>query len=89
MFSWGEAKMGQLGLGRFREVRTPKQIEFPEHNVNIQTCSAGFGHTVALTDSGRLYSWGFNTYGQVGLGDKKTHWYPQQITETDEGEHLD
>ena len=63
MFSWGEAKMGQLGLGRFREVRTPKQIEFPEHNVHIQTCSAGFGHTVALTDSGRLYSWGFNTYG--------------------------
>lgn len=24
MYSWGEAKMGQLGLGRFREVRMPK-----------------------------------------------------------------
>jgi len=26
MFSWGEAKMGQLGVGRHREVRTPQQI---------------------------------------------------------------
>ncbi|MFO0003235.1 MAG: hypothetical protein ACK559_19110 [bacterium] len=26
MFSWGEAKMGQLGVGRYREVRTPQQI---------------------------------------------------------------
>lgn len=62
MFSWGEAKMGQLGLGRFREVRTPKQIQFGE-NVCIKTCAAGFGHTVALADNGALYSWGFNTYG--------------------------
>jgi alpha-tubulin suppressor-like RCC1 family protein len=75
MFSWGEAKMGQLGLGRFREVRTPRQIEFPEQ-AQIKTCAAGFGHTVALAENGNLYSWGFNTYGQVGLGDKKTHWQP-------------
>ncbi len=62
MYSWGEAKMGQLGLGRFREVKTPKQITFPE-SVIISTCAAGYGHSVALTKTGELYSWGFNSYG--------------------------
>lgn len=47
--------------------------------VNIKTCAAGYGHSVALTDRGDLYSWGFNTYGQVGLGDKTTHWTPELV----------
>lgn len=29
MYSWGEAKLGQLGVGRHREVKTPHIIEFP------------------------------------------------------------
>lgn len=32
--------------------------------------------------------WGFNTYGQVGLGDKKTHWYPERIFSDAEGASL-
>ena len=33
--------------------------------------------------------WGFNTYGQVGLGDKKTHWYPERILLDSEGNSLE
>ena len=33
--------------------------------------------------------WGFNTYGQVGLGDKKTHWYPERIILDSEGSLLE
>ena len=83
MFSWGEAKLGQLGVGRHREVRTPKQIDFPPSEdgepVRIKSCAAGFGHSAALSTENSLYMWGFNTYGQVGLGDKKTHWLPERI----------
>jgi len=32
--------------------------------------------------------WGFNTYGQVGLGDKKTHWLPERIVTDVEGTSL-
>lgn len=89
MFSWGEAKLGQLGIGRHREVRTPKQIDFPpsedgEH-VRIKSCAAGFGHSAALSTENSLFMWGFNTYGQVGLGDKKTHWLPERILSDAEG----
>lgn len=88
MFSWGEAKMGQLGLGRYRDVRTPKQIEFPEPQTVIKSCSAGWGHTVALTDMGKLYSWGFNVFGQVGKGDTAPYWKPVHVSHDDQGEEL-
>ena len=29
--------------------------------------------------------WGFSVYGQTGLGDMKTHWYPEKVTLDVEG----
>ncbi len=48
-----------------------------EHRVVL--CSAGYGHTAALTDEGELLMWGFNCYGQLGTGDKKTRWRPVRV----------
>lgn len=83
MYGWGEARMGQLGIGKHRDVRTPVQIRFPKasdgSNVFIQSCSAGQGHSAALTNRGQLYTWGFNNFGQTGLGDQETHWYPEPV----------
>lgn len=31
-------------------------------------------------ESGEIFSWGFNIKGQLGLGDKKTRYYPQMLT---------
>jgi Regulator of chromosome condensation (RCC1) repeat/IPT/TIG domain len=83
MFGWGEAKMGQLGFGKHRDVRKPNQIHFPKANdgstVVITNISAGFGHSAALSNRGEMYTWGFNSYGQTGHGDKETHWYPELL----------
>lgn len=83
LFGWGEAKMGQLGLGKQREIRLPQRIPIVEQETNqehkVVACSAGFGHTACLTETGDLYTWGFNIYGQLGLGDKKTRWYPERV----------
>jgi len=83
LYGWGEAKMGQLGLGKQREVRTPQHIrvyeEESKQELKVQSCSAGFGHTACLTENGDLYTWGFNIYGQLGLGDKSTRWYPCRV----------
>jgi len=93
MYAWGEAKLGQLGTGRkHRDLRTPTQVQFPkeenEAEVRIRSCSAGFGHTAALSEHGELYVWGFNTYGQVGTHHKKTVWAPEKITTDKEGNAL-
>lgn len=33
--------------------------------------ASGFSHALAVTSSGDLYSWGLNTYGQLGYGDRQ------------------
>ena len=75
--------MGQFGLGKQREVRIPQRIpiidEETKQEHKVQSCSAGFGHTACLTESGELFTWGFNIYGQLGHGDKKTRWYPEKV----------
>ena len=67
LYGWGEAKMGQLGLGKQREIKTPEVIPIIEEETKqeqkVVGCSAGFGHTACLTESGDLYTWGFNIYG--------------------------
>lgn len=40
---------------------------------------SGYSHCLALTDEGLLYSWGANTYGQLGTGNKSNHLSPVQI----------
>ena len=34
----------------------------------VKIC-AGYAHALALTDEGKLYSWGANQFGQLGHGD--------------------
>ena len=35
---------------------------------SIKSISAGYSHSVALTKEGKVYTWGNNTYGQLGDG---------------------
>jgi hypothetical protein len=37
--------------------------------VRVRSVAAGYEHSLALADDGRVYSWGQNRYGQLGHGD--------------------
>mmetsp|Transcript_2264 Transcript_2264/g.4352 ORF Transcript_2264/g.4352 Transcript_2264/m.4352 type:complete len:3666 (-) Transcript_2264:4589-15586(-) len=58
-----------------KAVIPPARVPLP-HRVNIPTfvtrlcCSNGSEHMLAITSSGHVYGWGFNQYGQLGLGHK-------------------
>jgi len=41
--------------------------------------SAGYGHTLALSEMGDLYVFGFNIKGQLGIGDRKTRYSPEML----------
>ena len=75
VYAWGEATLGQLGLDDIRDL--PKNTEnkpyqpYPTrvqqlNNKKIIAISCGETHTLALTDSGHLYSFGANGCGQLG-----------------------
>lgn len=81
VFSWGRNDKGQLGRGKLskEEERKPKLMKSLAVCTVVQiTCGAN--HCLALTDDGRLFSWGCNKYGQLGLGSGHSfHDTPQQI----------
>ncbi|KAM9086669.1 E3 ISG15--protein ligase HERC5-like isoform 1-T1 [Megaptera novaeangliae] len=68
LFAWGRNLDGQLGVGRkFASNPTPQIVEHLS-GVPLVQISAGEAHSMALSLSGNVYSWGRNDCGQLGLG---------------------
>lgn len=55
------------GLGNELDHRLPVRVEVPGAPT-ITTACCGWRHTAAVDAEGRLYTWGWNKYGQLGLG---------------------
>jgi hypothetical protein len=45
--------------------------------MNLVVC--GWRHTIAVSDSGKLYTFGWSKYGQLGHGDFEDHLVPFQV----------
>ena len=79
IFSWGSSLGGQLGLSenyllsqpQFKQknfLSTPTIIKFPENQIIIKKISCGEAHSIALTNNGEVFTWGFGSNGQLGQG---------------------
>ena len=55
----------------------------PEDGVAVPDVDSGNGFTVSLKADGTVWSWGTNTYGQLGLGNTTSYNEPQKIELTD------
>jgi len=90
VYSWGSGEMGQLGFPSLESLPKDQDgypyqpraalIPFPQRVVEI---AGGDGHTSAVTDTGKLYSWGASACGQLGHDDtdgmpKDVEGYPYQ-----------
>ena len=78
LFSWGNNDNGQLGLGHNTHQYTPQKIEFFKNPFEILNFQCGGFHNLCLTKNG-FFSWGFNGYGQLGLGHNNNKYTPQKI----------
>lgn len=67
VYTWGEGRKGELGHNQQDPSvkQTPRLVENLEHVFVVQV-ACGAAHTVALTDNGLLYSWGWARHGQTG-----------------------
>src|SRR5205085_1974865 len=67
VFSFGNNINGQLGLGNNDLIQLrPKAI--PNLN-NIIQVATGWNHSLVLSSDGKVYSFGENQFGNLGLGD--------------------
>ena len=58
LFSWGISRYGQCGHGDRTNVREPKKIRV-DQNAHFVDVSCGDRHTVALSNKGKVYSFGW------------------------------
>lgn len=70
VYSWGKNFYGQLGTGDISDQKfpVPATISGVLSNKTIVAISAGLSFSLALADTGELFGWGDNQYGQLGDG---------------------
>lgn len=88
LYAWGGSQSGQLGLGPqngFYSCTTDSSdvllryipVLIIPFNVQLVTC--GHSHTLVYTKEGRIFGWGYNSYGQAA-NEKSTYvWYPSPV----------
>ena len=77
VYGWGDNNEGQLGDGSFNSHIQPHLSEsIPGKAVGLVS---GSSHSMVLLESGEIYGWGMNRYGQLGDGTNQRRNYPQLI----------
>uniref|UniRef100_A0A8C4JDQ7 HECT-type E3 ubiquitin transferase n=1 Tax=Dromaius novaehollandiae TaxID=8790 RepID=A0A8C4JDQ7_DRONO len=68
LFSWGAGSDGQLGLTTIEDAVTVPRLIKKLNQQTILQVSCGNWHCLALAADGQFFTWGQNSYGQLGLG---------------------
>lgn len=71
---------GRLGHGGEEDCPLPKRMEFWDQvNSKVVKLAGKGGHHVAMTENGKLYSWGYGGQGRLGHGDEVDQLLPKPI----------
>jgi len=84
IFTWGANASGQLGDGTIFNKTLPTDISAnfnTETDEKVELISLGYVHSAALTNQGRVFTWGNNAYGQLGDGTNSFRVSPVNITD--------
>ncbi|EKX46775.1 hypothetical protein GUITHDRAFT_40435, partial [Guillardia theta CCMP2712] len=85
VYSWGLGSSGRLGLGNFKSVPQPCKVSGlgEERCVSV---AAGYYHSFAVMEGGKLFAWGNGTCGQLGTGKFESCCEPVQVEEPGNGQ---
>jgi alpha-tubulin suppressor-like RCC1 family protein len=67
VWAWGNNRKGQLGDGSTANSDVPVSVNVPKGVTFVKINSGGYS-TYAIDRSGRLWAWGGNQNGQLGIG---------------------
>ncbi|KFV60447.1 E3 ISG15--protein ligase HERC5, partial [Tyto alba] len=79
LFTWGQNGHGQLGVGSQTTLIPQPQLVERLKGISLAHIAAGGAHSVAVSLSGAVYSWGKNDFGQLGLGDTEDRNCPSYV----------
>lgn len=69
LYTWGKGNRGALGTDTSHNQFGPIHVKFTELTGPVVTAiSCGDNHTACVDEQGRIYTFGANDYGQLGVG---------------------
>ncbi|KDP44887.1 hypothetical protein JCGZ_01387 [Jatropha curcas] len=81
VYAFGGNQFGQLGTGGDQAETIPRLLDAPSlEDKNAKILSCGARHTAMVTEDGEVFCWGWNKYGQLGLGDVIDRNIPSPVT---------
>ena len=78
VYTMGSNLSGRLGLNRPQLSHSPAP-SLVDGLRNVQGIACGSGQTMAYTDAGELYVWGWNGYGALGTGDMEDRYAATKV----------
>lgn len=90
VYAWGYNSDGQLGDNTTTDAHAPVQVSAGEQAIgtylqNATEISAGAAHSLAIASGGYVFSWGQNTWGQLGNGLTADSATPVRVLSGDQG----
>jgi alpha-tubulin suppressor-like RCC1 family protein len=80
LWSWGYNGRGSLGNGSASYATTYNSpVQVGALSTWYKVYESGFYHTLAIKTDGTLWAWGYNSAGQLGLGDTSQRNSPVQV----------
>ena len=88
LYCWGNNRYGQLGVGDRNDRAAPTRVGSISDWVYVVSnlggdggaVSTSSGHTCAIRADGRLYCWGLDRSGRLGLGNTSLRTEPAQVS---------
>ncbi|HEY2549139.1 MAG TPA: hypothetical protein VGI64_01030 [Streptosporangiaceae bacterium] len=78
VLAWGFNGNGELGIGTTKRHLSPVRVLLPKGS-KVTAISAGDDHSLALTSTGKVLSWGGNQEGQLGDTTTTSRHKPVQV----------
>lgn len=86
VWATGANTNGECGIGKTdATINTLTEVKLADGSplTNIVKISAGYQHALALTADGKVYSWGLNTSGQLGINTNVNSIYAVEMLNTE------
>jgi alpha-tubulin suppressor-like RCC1 family protein len=83
VWTWGNNDRGQLGIGTHTNSDVPVRVHVPKGVTFLKVNSGGYA-SYGIDNTGRLWAWGDNSEGQLGIGSR----HPNETLPVDVHIHL-
>lgn len=85
-YCWGLNGDGELGIGATGAQNKPVAVVDPEgDSPQYTSITTGYAHTCALATTGKIYCWGYNSSGMLGIGTNVAQNKPMAVLDTIDG----